>query len=161
MRNESCNSRRWRIILKDQFMNSGTGKKLVIKKEIEIRFNEVDSMGLVWHGHYAKYFEDAREEFGKIYGLTYLKIYDAGYYAPLVELNFQYKKPLTYKDRLLTVEIHYKDTPAAKIMFDYYIYNARRELTTIGNSTQVFLDRNYQLVLQNPAFYLDWKSENL
>ena len=25
----------------------------------KVRFEEVDSMGIVWHGHYASYFEDA------------------------------------------------------------------------------------------------------
>ena len=34
-------------------------------KTFEVRFSEVDSMGVVWLGHYATYFEDAREEFGR------------------------------------------------------------------------------------------------
>ena len=63
-------------------------------------------------------------------------------------------KTINHKDNSL-VEIHYKDTPAK---YSITIYNARRELTTIG-LTQVFLDRNYQLVLQ--IILSDWKSENL
>ena len=47
-------------------------KILKAEKIVEIRFNEVDSMGIVWHGSYPLYFEDAREEFGKIYHLEYL-----------------------------------------------------------------------------------------
>ena len=42
---------------------------LSVTKPFEIRFSEVDSMGVVWHGHYVKYFEDAREAFGAKYGL--------------------------------------------------------------------------------------------
>ena len=38
---------------------------LSVTKCFDIRFSEVDSMGVVWHGNYAKYFEDAREEFGR------------------------------------------------------------------------------------------------
>ena len=41
-------------------------------RKIDIRFSEVDSMHVVWHGNYAKYFEDAREAFGEKYGLDYL-----------------------------------------------------------------------------------------
>ena len=37
---------------------------LSAEKRIEIRFSEVDMMGVVWHGAYAKYLEDAREAFG-------------------------------------------------------------------------------------------------
>lgn len=34
-------------------------------KVFDIRFSEVDSMNVVWHGSYPLYFEDAREAFGK------------------------------------------------------------------------------------------------
>ena len=69
-------------------------KKLTETIDINIRFSEVDSMDVVWHGSYPLYFEDAREAFGKKYGLGYMDIFKNGYFAPLVELNFQYKKPL-------------------------------------------------------------------
>jgi acyl-CoA thioester hydrolase len=38
--------------------------------EIRIRFSEVDSMGVVWHGNYIRYFEDGRESFGNSMELT-------------------------------------------------------------------------------------------
>ena len=44
-------------------------KELKESKELEIRFSEVDSMNVVWHGSYPLYFEDAREAFGKKYGI--------------------------------------------------------------------------------------------
>lgn len=61
-----------------------------------VRFSEVDSMNIVWHGSYSLYFEDAREAFGKRYGLGYFDIFGNGYYAPLVELSFNYKRPIKY-----------------------------------------------------------------
>lgn len=33
---------------------------LVHKNKIKVRFSEVDSMKIVWHGEYIKYFEDGR-----------------------------------------------------------------------------------------------------
>ena len=47
------------------------------KIEIPIRFSEVDSLRVVWHGHYVKFFEDGRETFGKEFGLGYLDIFNA------------------------------------------------------------------------------------
>ena len=61
---------------------------LSVTQPINIRFSEVDSMGVVWHGNYAIYFEDAREAFGAKYGLEYLMMYDEGYFEPIVELTF-------------------------------------------------------------------------
>jgi acyl-CoA thioester hydrolase len=135
-------------------------KKLVAEKEIEVRFSEVDSMGIVWHGSYAKYFEDAREAFGKKFNIGYLRIFGEGFYAPLVSLDFSYKKPLVYGDKAI-VQITYRYTEAAKICFEYKILSSKdKSLIATGNSIQVFLDKTYTLVLNNPDFYLDWKKEN-
>ena len=129
-------------------------------KEIEVRFSEVDSMGIVWHGSYALYFEEAREEFGKKYDLGYMKIFGEGYYAPLVNLDFSYKRPLKYEDKMI-VEIEYLPTDAAKICFSYKIYlKADQSVIATGTSTQVFLDSAYQLVWNNPDFYQVWKEKN-
>ena len=57
--------------------------ELKASKEIEIRFSEVDMMGVVWHGSYALYFEDAREAFGAKYDLSYMGYVDHGFYAPI------------------------------------------------------------------------------
>ena len=129
-------------------------------KEFEVRFSEVDSMNIVWHGAYALYFEDAREEFGKKYSLRYLDIFGNGYYAPLVDLRFSYKKPLTY-GRKARIDISLHNTEAAKIIFDYEIYDLEDgSLVATGNSVQVFLDMQYQLVWVNPPFFEEWKRKN-
>lgn len=39
--------------------------ELTAELEFDVRFSEVDSMNVVWHGSYPLYFEDAREAFGK------------------------------------------------------------------------------------------------
>ena len=132
-------------------------KQLTASKEIEVRFSEVDSMNIVWHGSYTLYFEDAREAFGAKYGLGYLDIFGNGYYAPLVDLRFNYKKPLTY-GRKARIDIAYRPVEAAKIIFDYEIFDLETgDLIVTGYSVQVFLDRQYQLVWTNPSFYDDWK----
>ncbi|MDR1747067.1 MAG: acyl-CoA thioesterase [Tannerella sp.] len=132
---------------------------LKTSKEIDVRFSEVDSMNIVWHGSYALYFEDAREAFGKEYGLSYLSYIENGYYAPLVELNFRYCKPLLYRQHA-RVDITYRNVPSAKIIFDYEIRLPEDDsLIATGSSTQVFLDKEFQLVWNNPPFYENWKKK--
>lgn len=133
---------------------------LQVEKMIEVRFSEVDSMGIVWHGNYALYFEDARELFGKTYHLEYLHMFEMGFYAPLVELKFNYKKAVRYTDKI-KVRCTYRETEAAKIIFDYEILDAETdEVMVTGHTVQVFLDRDYQLVWQTPEFYTEWKKMN-
>ena len=135
--------------------------ELTVSKDIEVRFSEVDSMGIVWHGAYALYFEDAREAFGAKYDLGYLDIFGAGYYAPLVDLSFSYKQPLKYRQKA-RIDIFYKNCDAAKIIFEYEIRSLEdKSLIATGRSVQVFLDKQYQLVWTNPSFYEEWKNRNI
>lgn len=132
---------------------------LSVEKEIEVRFNEVDMMGVVWHGSYVTYLEDAREAFGARYGLSYRKYIDEYTFAPIVELDMRYRKPLRYGMKPV-VRITYKPTDAAKILFDYEILDPESgEVFLQASSVQVFMDRNYNLLWDAPAFYTEWKKE--
>ena len=136
-------------------------KELKASKILDIRFSEVDSMNVVWHGSYMLYFEDAREEFGRKYQLEYMRIADNGYYAPLVDMEFHYRRPITYGMRP-RIDIIYRPTEAAKIIFDYEIHDPDTdELMASGRSVQVFMDKNYQLMWTNPDFYAEWKKRVL
>lgn len=116
-------------------------------------------MNIVWHGSYPLYFEDAREAFGKEYGLGYMTIFSNGYYAPLVELSFKYKKPLLYEMKPV-IKITYIPTESAKIVFDYEIRDEKDDcILATGRSVQVFMDKDYQLVWNNPEFYSNWKEK--
>ncbi|MDR3194741.1 MAG: acyl-CoA thioesterase [Tannerella sp.] len=133
---------------------------LKTSKEIEVRFSEVDSMKIVWHGAYALYFEDAREAFGKEFGLSYQHYFANECYAPLVDLRFSYKKPLFHGQRA-RVDITYRNVPAAKIIFDYEIHLLPdNSLIATGTSTQVFLDKSFNLMWSSPFFYEAWKKKN-
>lgn len=134
-------------------------KTLQAEKQFEIRFSEVDSMDVVWHGSYPLYFEDAREAFGRKYGLGYMTIFGNGYYAPLVELSFKYRQPLLYGMQP-TVIITYIPTEAAKLVFDYSIVDSQTgAVLATGRSVQVFTDHNHQLSWENPPFYQAWKDK--
>ncbi len=126
---------------------------------VPVRFSDVDSMGVVWHGHYIKFFEDGREAFGKAFGLTYLDCYRNGFVTPLVDINCEYKHPIRYGEEVV-VEIVYKETPAAKIIHEYAVYRrSDRKLAATGRSVQVFVTIDGELQLNVPDFFLEWKKE--
>ena len=131
--------------------------ELKSSKLLDIPFSEVDSMNVVWHGSYMLYFEDARELFGEKFDLTYMGYVRHGYYAPMVEMNIQWKKPILYGMRP-RIDIIYRPTVAAKVVFDYEIHDTADEsLIATAHSVQVFMDLNYQLVLYSPKFYEEWQ----
>ena len=125
-----------------------------------IRFSEVDSMQVVWHGEYVRYFEDGREAFGREYpGLGYLDFYANGYTAPIVDLQLQYVSPLTVND-IAVIETRFIDSPAAKLCFEYII---RRKsdgaLVARGSSVQVFVNSDGNMELNIPVFFEEWKNQ--
>ncbi len=131
------------------------------RTEILVRFNEADPLGIVWHGHYIRYFEDGREAFGNKYGIGYLDFYKKGYVVPIVSIQCDYKRSLRYGEKVI-VETNYIPCEAAKIKFSYRLFNAQtNELVATGSSVQVFLDKNNSLLqLVNPFFFDEWKKEH-
>lgn len=133
--------------------------KLVTEKEIEVRFSEVDLMKVVWHGSYPLYFEDAREAFGREWGLSYEKYMELNTFAPIVELNIKYRKPILYGSKPV-VRITYVPTSAAKVIFDYEIFDPKDgTVFATARSVQVFMSPDGQLLWFCPDFYKEWKAK--
>jgi acyl-CoA thioester hydrolase len=126
---------------------------------IPIHFSEVDVLNMVWHGHYIRYMEDGREAFGKKYDLGYRDMYNKGFLAPIVKLETEYKRQLTYHDSAI-VETTFIDDRAAKIIFDYKIYKVSDEsLVFTARTIQVFLSKDGELQLTIPDFFEAWKKQ--
>ena len=135
-------------------------KELINRTEILVRFNEADPLGIVWHGHYIRYFEDGRESFGREHNLGYLHVYKLGYITPVVSVQCDYKKSLRFGDTVI-IDTIFDPCEAAKIKFRYRLYNAATtELVATGSSVQVFLDKEHSVLqLNNPPFFEKWKDQ--
>lgn len=127
--------------------------------KINVRFHEVDSLRIVWHGHYLKYFEDGREAFGRKYGIGYMDVFSVGLLTPLVKISCEYKRPVKYNDDVM-LETRFINTDAAKVMFEFSLFNeSTKEVYATGESTQIFLNEKNELMLTPPEFFLDWKKK--
>ena len=126
--------------------------------QVRVRFVETDPLGIVWHGNYIQYFEDGRESFGRKHGISYLDQKDHGYATPIVKSSTDHKLPLRYGD-VATIKTIYIDSPAAKMVFRYEIYNQNEELVCTGETVQVFVDKigEGDLSLTIPEFFMEWK----
>ncbi len=133
-------------------------KTLINTIKIRIRFSEVDSLKVVWHGHYLKYFEDGREAFGRQYGIGYMDFFANGIIVPLVHVELNFKKFLKCGEEAI-IETRFIDTKAAKIKYAYTIFNNKMEIVATGKSIQAFLDKEGELMLCAPQFFIDWKKK--
>ena len=134
-------------------------RELVVEKELEIRFSEVDMMGVVWHGNYPLYLEDAREAFGAEFGLSYALYIKENVFVPIVKMDVDYKRPVRFGMRPV-IRIEYVPTDAAKVIFDYKLYDKESgDVFLTARTVQVFMDRDYKLMWFSPDFYTQWKRQ--
>lgn len=133
-------------------------KEISYTSEIRVRFVETDPLGIVWHGNYIQYFEDGREAFGRHHGISYLDQKEHNFSTPIVKSSSEHKLPLRYGD-VAIIKTTYKDSPAAKMIFKYEIFNPKGELVCRGETVQVFVELGGELSLTIPRFFMNWKKK--
>ncbi|MBE9466771.1 MAG: acyl-CoA thioesterase [Bacteroidetes bacterium] len=122
--------------------------------KIRVRYGETDKMGYVYYGNYAQYYEVARTEFVRKYGVTYKELEERGIMLPVNSLKVKYIKPAFYDD-VLTVQATINELPGIRIHFDYKVFNQNNELLNVGETTLVFVDMKTGKPVKAPEFFLD------
>lgn len=117
-----------------------------------VRFNEIDPMDIMWHGHYASYFEDARVALGDAYGIGYRDFYDRGFIIPVRRMQIDYLAPLEYgREYEIKARLFYAES--ARLNYDFSVLDASGRLYARGCTVQLFLDKDKNLLLERPPFF--------
>ena len=88
---------------------------------VSARYAETDMMGVVYHGNYLLYMEDARTAFLEAIGFPYERIEEAGYMSPVVSVSIEYGTPLRYGEQAFMVTWVTK-SGSAKTVYAYELY---------------------------------------
>jgi acyl-CoA thioester hydrolase len=111
----------------------------VLEHHAQVHFSEVDSMRIVWHGHYLRYCESAREAYSAARGLSYQEMEQVGSVAPVVRCQLEYLRPAR-AGQLLTVRVaHIPDSQPSLGLF-YEVLDPARTLLCVAETVQVFVD---------------------
>lgn len=123
--------------------------------EYEIPFFDVDSMNIMWHGHYVKYLEMARCAFLEEIRYSYDIMREKGYVWPIVQLNLKYVKPALFRQKI-RVELALMEYESC-IRINYTIIDiSTRQILTRGSTTQVAVDiQSGEMQLQTPQSWRD------
>jgi acyl-CoA thioester hydrolase len=73
---------------------------LHVETEVLVPFFDIDSMDVVWHGHYVKYLEIARCALLDRVGHNYAQMKAAGYVWPVIDLQLRYVRAARFGQRL-------------------------------------------------------------
>ncbi|WP_424246127.1 acyl-CoA thioester hydrolase [Elusimicrobium posterum] len=123
-----------------------------------VRFDELDPLAIVWHGNYASWFEEARVALGKHYGIGYLDFSDNGVVIPIKKLHADYSLPLQF-DKQYTVRAILHWNLAARLDYEFEIYDENGNITTRGYTVHMMLDKDSNVLVVKPAFYEEFSAK--
>lgn len=66
----------------------------------QVAFHDVDLAQVVWHGHYLRYFENARWALMRRLDFDLATMLASGYLWPIVDLRVKYVRTANFEDRL-------------------------------------------------------------
>lgn len=127
---------------------------LKISCPITIQFYDVDPMNVVWHGHYPRFFEEARGHLCALLDYNYIQMKESGFAWPIVDMRIKYVRPLFLYQKI-RVDAHlveYKN----RLKIEYFIYDAvSEELLTKATTTQVAVDdASFEMQFESPDVFI-------
>ena len=132
-------------------------KEGVLQAEIELNvpFFDVDMMEVVWHGHYVKYFEEARCALLDKLGHNYRQMRDAGYAWPIIDVQLRYMRGARFNQRIVVRAdlVEWEN----RLKINYLIRDAETgERMTRGSSVQVAVEiATREMLLASPRVFVE------
>lgn len=120
---------------------------------LRVRYADTDQMGVVYYAKYLEYFEVARTDMLRAFGLPYSEIEERGYILPVASAQIKYYTGAKYDEELdVTASFTPSESPKIEI-----IYTVTRKsdgiLIADGATTLVFVDRKTNKPTRAPGFY--------
>lgn len=115
-----------------------------------VPFHDCDPLQIVWHGHYYKYFEIARETLFRARALDVPDLVELGYAMVVIESRCRYASPLRHAEHF-RVEARVIDHEQ-RIHLGYEIYNLSRERKRVARAwTTLVTTRDGEMLLETPS----------
>ena len=113
----------------------------VSTREIQLYYADTDMMGVIYHANYLKFFELGRTGLIEDLGYQYVAMEEAGFYAPVYDVQVTYKKPLRYGDQAF-VKTWVDHNDGIKTIYGYNIINGNEELCATGKTTHIIVKKD-------------------
>ena len=104
--------------------------------KLMVRYSETDQMGRVYYSRYLEWFELGRASHLKAAGFPYSDMEKLGLYLVVADTYIKYLKPAKYEDEV-TIKTSIKEVTKASVVFEYEVFNEKKELLATGNSKLV------------------------
>jgi len=108
--------------------------------EATVAFHDIDVVGVMWHGHYLKYLENARWALMDRIGFGFAAMRESGYAWPIVEMHVKYVHAAKLGDQLRVRAslIEWQN----RVAVNYLVTRGDGERLARARSVQVAVDAN-------------------
>jgi acyl-CoA thioester hydrolase len=117
--------------------------------DYRVRYADVDQMGYMYYGNYAKLYEIGRVEALRALGLRYKDMESSGVMMPVYENKSKFLFPAVY-DELLSIKVIMKEMPSTRMIFFYEIKDEQGKLLHTGETTLVFMQMDNNRITRCP-----------
>ena len=125
----------------------------IIRKEVMPQ--HTDHAGVLWHGYYLNWLEEARIDALFKVGIKYIDLIKDGYEMPVVSIEIKYKSPIMHGEEILIEsEFEINESPRIKINSNFI---GRNNIITTSSSIDLVLinKENFSIVRKKPKFFLE------
>lgn len=138
-------------------MSELTDREVYASEEIEIRvpFYDADPVGIVWHGHFYKYFDRARDALLRTINYSPRVMKESGYKWPVIESQCRYARGIEYGEviRVCAYVVEYE----FQLTIEYRIYHSETgKRLARGMTKQVAVDgKTEEMCIGSPDILLE------
>jgi acyl-CoA thioester hydrolase len=119
-----------------------------------VPFFDVDSMNIVWHGHYCKYLELARCNLLDKIGYNYAAMKESGFMFPIVDLQIKYIQPLIFEQSIKIIATLKEWECRLKIHYEIMDADSHQVLTKASTIQAAVKAGNKQLQFVCPDIFI-------
>lgn len=123
--------------------------------KLRSRYGETDKMGYVYYGRYLEYFEVARTEMIRSFGLSYRELEENGVMLPVIHSELEYKIPVHY-DVEMEIKVMVFDIPQVRLQTFYEVLTQDQKTPhVLGEVSLCFMDSESRRPCRAPDEFLN------
>lgn len=126
-----------------------------VRTTIDVRYQETDQMGVVYHANYLIWFEIGRTKYIEHLGFNYTDMENSNIVSPVTHVDMTFKTPVQYGEKV-TVETWVQSYNGIRTVYAYHILNENDELAVSGTTEHVIVRKDTFRPLSLKKSFPDW-----
>lgn len=126
-----------------------------VRTNIEVRYQETDQMGVVYHANYLVWFEIGRTKYVEYLGFKYADMETSGVVSPVTDAQISYKRPVRYGDKIV-VETWLEKYDGIRTTYGYNVIHDDGVVAVSGTTDHVIVRKDNFRPLSLRKAFPDW-----